>query len=174
MLIGACTPTLCPIHGFRRDQEEAERVHRVALEREEQEKAISLRVRTETAQEVSDRMGRENDKLRRLIADITDQKNKLEKLYMHKSQSDSQKAEVIRRMHEDRDKEKQLMLREGRKEMRDEIQARRDAEVKIKQMENEVRWNFVLVLVLVLLVSSLLFLSSSVALRLSCIALLSA
>ena len=123
----------------KRDQEDVERLHRLALEREEQEKAISLRVRTETAQEVSDRMGRENDKLRRLIADITDQKNKLEKLYMHKSQSDAQKAEVIRRMHEDRDKEKQLMLREGRKEMRDEIQARRDAEVKIKQLENDVR-----------------------------------
>jgi hypothetical protein len=37
-------------------------------------------VRTETATEVADRMGRENDNLRRMIADLTDQKNKLERL----------------------------------------------------------------------------------------------
>eukprot|EP00040_Diaphanoeca_grandis_P025249 m.139633 g.139633 ORF g.139633 m.139633 type:complete len:1207 (-) comp30071_c2_seq1:491-4111(-) len=122
----------------RRDQEEAERRHRLELEREEAEKALSKKIRAETVDEVSDRMGRDNDKLRRIIVDLTDQKNKLEKLYMHKSQADAEKAEQIRRMHEEHDKIKQGLLREGRQEMQAEIQKRRDAENEVKKLEVEV------------------------------------
>jgi hypothetical protein len=67
----------------KRDKEEEERAHRAELERLDAEKALSMRVRTETATEVADRLGRENDNLRRMIADLADQKNKLERLYVH-------------------------------------------------------------------------------------------
>lgn len=61
----------------KRDQEEEDRMRRVLQEREDTVLALSQRIRTETATEVSDRMGRENDQLRRVIAEVTDQKNKV-------------------------------------------------------------------------------------------------
>ena len=88
---------------------------------------------------MADRLGRENDNLRRMIADLADQKNKLERLYMHKSESDAGKAEQIRRMHEDNDKKTQALLREGRREMQREIEARRKTEDQCKRLEAEVR-----------------------------------
>jgi len=122
----------------KREKEEAERLHRYKLEQLESEKALSMRVRTETATEVADRLGRENDNLRRMIADLTDQKNKLERLYMHKSEADAGKSEQIRRMHEDQEKKTQLLLREGRKEMQREVDARRKQEERSRQLEQEV------------------------------------
>jgi phosphoglycerate-specific signal transduction histidine kinase len=58
--------------------------------------------------------------------------------YMHKSESDAGKAEQIRRMHEDNDKKTQALLREGRREMQREIEARRKTEEQCRRLEAEV------------------------------------
>lgn len=57
---------------------------------------------------------------------------------MHKSEADAGKSDQIRRMHEEQEKKTQQLLREGRKEMQREIEARRKQEEACRRLEGEV------------------------------------
>lgn len=80
----------------------------------------------------------ENYRLREMLLEVTDQKDKLERMYLKKSGADAEKAEQIRRMHAEFDQEKQKLLREGRLDMSKELTAAKHRTTEVHTLQKEI------------------------------------
>ena len=82
-------------------------------------------------------LGSENDRLREMLLDMTEQKNNLERMYLAKSEAEADKTEQLRRLHDDFEKERQKLLRSTRLDANKELAEVRQLKTAIKDLEKQ-------------------------------------